>query len=107
MIDDEDHGSVGIDRLHCLLVEIAKAHAVKERRERACQPNPDPEIRIGRKRGHDLLRVAARLRLRGLAWNLVFSRVRLDRAQYFGIEDKLIDQRLAFRQLERLDAELE
>ena len=37
----------------------------------------------------------------------MLRRVSLDRAQHFGIEDKLIDQRLALGELQRLDAQLE
>ena len=98
---------VGIDRLHRVFVHVAEAHAIEEGRDAAREPRADAEIRIGRERRHDLLGVAARARLRGLARHLVGGRVVLDRAQHFGIEDQLIDQRLALGELERLDAQLE
>ena len=71
------------------------------------EPRADAEIRIGRERRHDFLGVVARPRLRGLARDLVLRGIVLDRAQHLGIKDELIDQRLAFGKLERLDAQLQ
>ena len=107
VVHDEDHGGIRIDRLHRGFVHVAEAHAIEKHRDAAREPRADAEIRIGRERRHDLLRVEMRPRLRGRARHFVRRRVVLDRAQYFGIEDELIDQRLALGELERLDAQLE
>ena len=107
VVDDEDNGAVGINGLERVFIHVTEPDPVKQRRKPARQARPDPEIGIGRKRRHDLACIVARQLLRGRAGDAVVPGVILDFPEHVGIEHELVDQRLPFGELERLDAQFE